>query len=58
MKNEHKVTFKKLSAINEVIQIAGKLGEIDMLNDYQIDEKTLNQMTLDVCAGVEEAMKH
>ena len=52
LKNEHKVTFKKLSAINEVIQIAGKLGEIDMLNDYQIDEKTLNQMTLDVCAGV------
>ena len=31
--------FKKLSAINEVIQIAGKLGEIDMLNDYQIDER-------------------
>ena len=52
LKNEHQVTFKKLSAINEVIQIAGKLGEIDMLNDYKIDEKIINQMSLDVCAGV------
>ncbi|MDQ2086118.1 SDR family NAD(P)-dependent oxidoreductase [Herbivorax sp. ANBcel31] len=52
VKNEQKVVFKKLSLINEVIQIAGKFGEFDMLNDYQIDEKTLSQMTLDVCAGV------
>lgn len=52
LKTEAETTFKKLSSINEVIQLAGKLGRIDMLNDYQIDEKVFRQMTMTVCAGV------
>ncbi|RXE59184.1 type I polyketide synthase [Acetivibrio mesophilus] len=52
LKTEAQTTFKRLSSINEVIQLAGKLGKIDMLNDYQIDEKALKQMTMTVCAGV------
>ncbi|HOM01630.1 MAG TPA: SDR family NAD(P)-dependent oxidoreductase [Acetivibrio sp.] len=52
LKTEAQATFKKLASINEVIQLAGKLGKIDMLSDYQIDEKVLKQMTMTVCAGV------
>ncbi|GAE88150.1 type I polyketide synthase [Acetivibrio straminisolvens] len=52
LKTEAETTFKRLSSINEVIQLAGKLGKIDMLSDYQIDEKALRQMTVTVCAGV------
>ncbi|MFZ5988671.1 MAG: SDR family NAD(P)-dependent oxidoreductase [Bacillota bacterium] len=52
IKSEGVTTFKKLSSINEVIQLAGKLGKIDMLSDYQVDEKIIKQMTLTVCAGV------
>lgn len=52
LKTEEATTFKKLSSINEVIQLAGKLGKIDMLNDYQVDDKLLQQMTMTVCAGV------
>jgi len=29
-----------------------EIGQIDMLADYQIDEKALRQMTMTVCAGV------
>ena len=52
IKNEKETTFKKLSSINDVIRLVGKLGKIDMLNDYKIDEKVLKQMTMTVCAGV------
>lgn len=52
LKTEAETTFKQLTSINEVIQLAGKLGKIDMLADYQIDEKALRQMTMTVCAGV------
>jgi acyl transferase domain-containing protein/NAD(P)-dependent dehydrogenase (short-subunit alcohol dehydrogenase family)/acyl carrier protein len=52
VKTDGAATFKKLTALNEVIQLAGKFGKLDMLNDYQVDEKLLNQMTLAVCAGV------
>ncbi|NLP13740.1 MAG: SDR family NAD(P)-dependent oxidoreductase [Clostridium sp.] len=52
IKNEKETAFKKLLSINDVIRLAGKLGKIDMLNDYKIDEKVLRQMTATVCAGV------
>lgn len=52
IKNEGRATFKELSSVNDVIKLAGKLGKIDMLNDYQVDEKTLKRMTATVCAGV------
>jgi len=35
LKTEAETTFKQLTSINEVIQLAGKLGKIDMLADYQ-----------------------
>ncbi len=52
IKTEGGSTYKSLTAINEVIQLAGKFGKIDMLNDYLVDEKTIRQMTFAVCAGV------
>lgn len=52
VKTEETATFKKLTALNEVIQLAGKFGKIDMPTDYLMDEKLLKQMTLTVCAGV------
>jgi acyl transferase domain-containing protein/NAD(P)-dependent dehydrogenase (short-subunit alcohol dehydrogenase family)/acyl carrier protein len=52
VKDEETATFKKLTALNEVIQLAGKFGQLDMLNDYLLDEKLLEEMTLVVCAGV------
>ncbi|TYQ16382.1 UNVERIFIED_CONTAM: acyl transferase domain-containing protein [Acetivibrio alkalicellulosi] len=52
VKSEKEAVLKKVSTINEVIQIAGKLGNIDMLNDYKIDEKVVRQMTLDICSGI------
>lgn len=52
VKDEGATTFKRLSSINDVIQLAAKLGNIDMLNDYLVDEKTLNEMTITWCAGV------
>ncbi|WP_010250325.1 type I polyketide synthase [Acetivibrio cellulolyticus] len=52
IKTESGSTYKSLTAINEVIQLAGKFGKIDMLNDYLVDEKTIRQMTFAVCAGV------
>lgn len=52
IKNEKETVFKRISSINEVIHFVGKFGKIDMVNDYLIDEKFLNQMTQNVCAGV------
>ncbi len=52
IKTESGSTYKSLTAINEVIQLAGKFGKIDMLKDYLVDEKTIRQMTFAVCAGV------
>lgn len=52
LKTESGSTYKSLTAINEVIQLVGKFGKIDMLNDYLVDEKLIRQMTFAVCAGV------
>ncbi len=52
IKREKDSVLKKITAINEVIHLQGKMGRIDMLNDYLIDEKILNEMTASVCAGV------
>ncbi|NLD47429.1 MAG: SDR family NAD(P)-dependent oxidoreductase, partial [Clostridiaceae bacterium] len=52
VKVEGATTFKRLSSINDVIQLAAKFGNIDMLNDYLVDEKTLKEMTITWCAGV------
>ncbi|HEY9061759.1 MAG TPA: SDR family NAD(P)-dependent oxidoreductase [Pseudobacteroides sp.] len=52
IKGEKEAVFKKISTINEVIHLSGKMGKMDMINDYLIDEKILTQMTQSVCAGV------
>ena len=52
IKTEKETIFKKILSINEVIHFAGKFGKMDMVNDYLVDEKVLNQMTQTVCAGV------
>ncbi len=52
IKTEGITTFKKISAINEVIQLAAKFGKLDMPKDYLVDEKDLRQMTITWCAAV------
>lgn len=52
IKTEEASTFKQLSSINDLIRLAGKLGELDMLEDYLVDDRTLQQMTTTICAGV------
>ena len=52
LKTEGVTTFKKITSLNEVIHLAGKFGQLDMMKDYLIDGKLLKQMTLTVCAGV------
>jgi len=52
IKREKDSVLKRITTINEVIHLQGKMGRIDMLNDYLIDEKILNEMTGSVCAGV------
>lgn len=52
IKTEEASTFKLLSSINDLIRLAGKLGELDMLGDYLVDDRTLQQMTTTICAGV------
>jgi acyl transferase domain-containing protein/NAD(P)-dependent dehydrogenase (short-subunit alcohol dehydrogenase family) len=52
IKSEERTAFKQLSSINDLIRLAGKLGELDMIEDYLVDEQTLQQMTTTICAGV------
>ncbi|KNY26217.1 type I polyketide synthase [Pseudobacteroides cellulosolvens] len=52
IKSEKDSVLKKITTINEVIHLLGKMGKMDMINDYLIDEKVLNEMTQSVCAGV------
>ncbi|MDP4180221.1 MAG: SDR family NAD(P)-dependent oxidoreductase, partial [Bacillota bacterium] len=52
IKKEKEITFKKVASLNEVIQFAGRLGKLNMLEDYLIDEKTLKQITFSSCAGI------
>lgn len=52
IKSEGASTFKQLSSINDLIRLAGKLGELNMLEDYLVDERTLQQMTTTICSGV------
>lgn len=52
LKTEEVTEFKKISSINEIIKFAGKFGQMDMIEDYLMDEKMLKQTSLAVCAGV------
>ncbi|MFW6306241.1 MAG: SDR family NAD(P)-dependent oxidoreductase, partial [Bacillota bacterium] len=52
LKTESSTTLKQIKSVNEVIQFAGKFGNLDMIADYQIDEGKLEAMTMTVCAGI------
>ncbi len=52
VKDERGPSFKLLESLDDVIQLAGKIGRIDMLNDYRIDEKDLEIMSSSISLGV------
>lgn len=52
VKDESGPTFKLLSALDEVIQLAGKIGKLDLLKDYHIDEKLIKNMSSCIAHGV------
>lgn len=45
VKDERGPSFKILSSLEEVIQLAGKIGKIDMIRDYALDESDVEVMT-------------
>ncbi|QNU66867.1 SDR family NAD(P)-dependent oxidoreductase [Ruminiclostridium herbifermentans] len=51
VKSEQGSEFKTLSSINEVIALAGKIGNIDM-DEYLVDADIQKQMTKTVCIAV------
>ena len=57
VKSESGASFVLLQSMNEVIQLAGKIGQIDLLQDYFVDEKDArtmsNAIALAVAAGYE-----
>jgi len=52
IKDERGPSFQLLSSLEDVIQLAGKIGRLDMLNDYHIDEKEVQNMTNCIALGV------
>ena len=52
VKDESGPTFKLLTSLDEVIQLAGKIGRIDLIRDYHIDEKLVQNMTSCIANGV------
>ncbi len=52
IKDESGPTFKLLTSLEDVIQLAGKIGRLDMLRDYHIDEKIVQNMTSSIALGV------
>ncbi|MFP4015581.1 MAG: beta-ketoacyl synthase N-terminal-like domain-containing protein, partial [Halanaerobiales bacterium] len=52
LKTGNSTALKEITSINEVIQFVGKFGQMNMMEDYLIDEGLLEQMTLTVCAGI------
>jgi acyl transferase domain-containing protein/NAD(P)-dependent dehydrogenase (short-subunit alcohol dehydrogenase family)/acyl carrier protein len=44
--------FTQLDSLNNVIQLAGKLGKIDPLNDYGWDPKEIEQMNTAIMHGI------
>lgn len=51
VKSEQGSEFKTLSSINEVIALAGKIGNLDM-DEYLVDTDIQKQMTKTVCIAV------
>jgi len=55
IKDEKGPTFKILSSLDDVIQLAGKVGKIDMIKDYHFDESELKKMTKTISIGIAAA---
>ena len=57
VKKGRNASFKKINVLNEVIQLAGKLGQVNLVEDYLIDEKLQKNLSssigLAVAAGYE-----
>ncbi len=52
VKSASGAAFKELSSVAEVIQLAGRLGKLDMVADYKLDEKELRLLTSTVRAAI------
>ncbi len=52
VKDQAGPTFQLLTTLDDVIQLAGKLGRIDLVRDYHVDEKMVQDMTTCIAAGV------
>jgi 3-oxoacyl-(acyl-carrier-protein) synthase/acyl carrier protein len=52
IKNEMGAAFKKVESINEVIQLAGKFGRLDMDRDYLLDDKKIKNMSASSAASI------
>lgn len=52
VKEERGPSFKILSSLDEVIQLAGKIGKIDMIKNYHLDESDVKLMTSSIAHGV------
>ncbi len=52
IKEESGPVFKLLTTLDDVIQLAGKIGRIDAIRDYQIDEKIVQNMSSAIAHGV------
>jgi acyl transferase domain-containing protein/short-subunit dehydrogenase/acyl carrier protein len=52
VKDERGPSFKLLSSLEEVIQLAGKIGKLDMIADFSVDEKDAQNMTSCIAMGV------
>ncbi|MBN1481879.1 SDR family NAD(P)-dependent oxidoreductase [candidate division KSB1 bacterium] len=52
IKDEKGPSFKILTSLDEVIQLAGKIGKIDMLAHYHLDESDVELMTNCIAHGV------
>lgn len=52
IKEESGPTFKLLTSLDDVIQLAGKIGRLDLVRDYHIDEKAVQNMSSSIAHGV------
>lgn len=52
VKDESGPSFQLLTSLDDVIQLAGKIGRIDLIRDYHIDEKIIQNMTSCIANGV------
>jgi acyl transferase domain-containing protein/acyl carrier protein/short-subunit dehydrogenase len=52
VKSEQGASFATLTALNEVIQLAGKVGRLDLAKDYGIDEKDIKNMSTAIAHAV------